>query len=92
MMASARAEEKAFKILAYITKKDDSSPVFFKADGERFKDTRTLKLQIDTVYKVVLEIRPPMQLRWDFRPFFLSCDIVSCGFTILLKGSTITCL
>ena len=70
-MASARVEERNFKIAVHITKEEDSSPVFFKVDGERFKETRTLKLQIDTTYKVVLEIRPPMDLRYLCPSFLL---------------------
>ncbi|EDO40161.1 predicted protein [Nematostella vectensis] len=61
-MASARTEERAFKTSLSLTRSEDSSPVFFKVDGERFKETRTLKLQVDSKYKVVLEFRPPQTL------------------------------
>ena len=62
-MASSRSEEKAFKLDVNITKLEDSSPVFFKVDGERFKETETLKLQIETTYRVSLEFRPSMEMR-----------------------------
>lgn len=62
-MASARPEERHFKAVLSMTRSDDSSPVFFKVDGERFKESRTLKLQVDTTYKACLEFRPPMILR-----------------------------
>ena len=65
-MASARPEERQFKVALTMTRSDDSSPVFFKVDGERFKDSRTLKLQVDTTYAVGLEFRPPMVLRYMF--------------------------
>ncbi|XP_068682354.1 CB1 cannabinoid receptor-interacting protein 1-like [Montipora capricornis] len=61
-MASSRSEEKAFKLDVNITKLEDSSPVFFKVDGERFKETQTLKLQIETTYRVSLEFRPSMEM------------------------------
>ncbi|XP_015771435.1 PREDICTED: CB1 cannabinoid receptor-interacting protein 1-like [Acropora digitifera] len=62
MMASFTSEERAFKVDINITKLDDSSPVFYKIDGERFKETHTLKLQIETTYRVSLEFRPPVEV------------------------------
>lgn len=63
-MASARPEERQFKVYLTLTQADDSSPVFFKNDGERFKDSRTVKLLTDASYKVVVEFRPSMTLRY----------------------------
>ena len=65
MMASFTSEERAFKVDINITKLDDSSPVFYKIDGERFKETHTLKLQIETTYRVSLEFRPPVEVRCE---------------------------
>lgn len=62
-MASARPEERQFKVYLTLTRADDSSPVFFKIDGERFKESRTVKLLVDTTYKIVIEFRPAMTLR-----------------------------
>ena len=65
-MASARTEERAFKLDVNITKLDDSSPVFFKVDGERFKEIQTLKLQVDSTYRLSFEFRPSMEVRYNF--------------------------
>ena len=62
-MASPRTDERAFKLDINITRLEDSSPVFFKIDGERFKETQTLKLQVDTTYRMSFEFRPSMELR-----------------------------
>ncbi|XP_020618439.1 CB1 cannabinoid receptor-interacting protein 1-like [Orbicella faveolata] len=61
-MASTRTEGSAFKLDVNITKSDDSSPVFFKIDGERFKETQTLKLQVDTTYRISFEFRPSKEV------------------------------
>ncbi|KAJ7357427.1 CB1 cannabinoid receptor-interacting protein 1 [Desmophyllum pertusum] len=61
-MASTRTEESAFKLDVNITKLEDSSPVFFKVDGERFKEIQTLKLQVDTTYRVSFEFRPSKEV------------------------------
>ncbi|CAH3128375.1 unnamed protein product [Pocillopora meandrina] len=61
-MASSRTEESAFKMDIHITRFEDSSPVFFKVDGERFKETQTLKLQVDTSYKLSFEFRPSKEV------------------------------
>lgn len=63
-MASSRTEESAFKMDIHITRFEDSSPVFFKVDGERFKETQTLKLQVDTSYKLSFEFRPSKEVRY----------------------------
>lgn len=63
-MASPRRDERAFKLDINITRLKDSSPVFFKIDGERFKETQTLKLQVDTTYRISFEFRPSMEVRW----------------------------
>ena len=47
-----------FKISLSISKKSDGSQLFYKIDGERFKENKTLKLHVDTVYKVTLEVLP----------------------------------
>ena len=62
-MASPRTDERAFKLDINITRLQDSSPVFFKIDGERFKETQTLKLQVDTTYRMSFEFRPSMEVR-----------------------------
>ena len=62
-MASSRSEESAFKVDINITKLEDSSPVFFKVDGERFKEVQTLKLQVDSSYKLSFEFRPSKEVR-----------------------------
>lgn len=62
-MASPRRDERAFKLDINITRLKDSSPVFFKIDGERFKETQTLKLQVDTTYRISFEFRPSMEVR-----------------------------
>lgn len=62
-MASSRSEESAFKVDINITKSEDSSPVFFKVDGERFKEVQTLKLQVDSSYKLSFEFRPSKEVR-----------------------------
>ena len=67
-MASTRTEESAFKLDVNITKLEDSSPVFFKVDGERFKETQTLKLQVDTTYRVSFEFRPSKEVRYGQNP------------------------
>ena len=59
----ASTEERAFKLDVNITKSEDSSPVFFKVDGERFKEVQTLKLQVDTNYRLSFEFRPAMEVR-----------------------------
>jgi len=61
-MAYPRTEERAFKLDVNFTKLDDSSPVFFKVDGERFKEIQTLKLQVDTTYRLSFEFRPSMEV------------------------------
>lgn len=63
IMASTRTEDSAFKLDVNITKLDDSSPVFFKIDGERFKEIQTLKLQVDTTYTISFEFRPSKEVR-----------------------------
>lgn len=62
-MASTRTEDSAFKLDVNIAKLDDSSPVFFKIDGERFKEIQTLKLQVDTTYTISFEFRPSKEVR-----------------------------
>ena len=62
-MASTRTEDSAFTMDIHITRLEDSSPVFFKIDGERFKETQTLKLQVDTSYKLSFEFRPSREAR-----------------------------
>ena len=37
---------------------------FFKVDGERCKETQTLKLQVDTSYKLSFEFRPSKEVRY----------------------------
>ena len=64
-MATAVAEERVFKVNINITKHDDSSPVFFKIDGQRFKESQTLKLQVDTTYRLSFEFRPAMEIRYS---------------------------
>ena len=59
----ASTEERAFKLDVNITKSEDSSPVFFKVDGERFKEVQTLKLQVDAKYRLSFEFRPAMEVR-----------------------------
>ena len=59
----ASTEERAFKLDVNITKLEDSSPVFFKVDGERFKEVQTLKLQVDTKYRLSFEFLPAMEVR-----------------------------
>ena len=63
-MASARSEDRQFKVSIAITKAEDQSPVFFKIDGERFEDSRTLKLSTNSKYKLGFELRPPLNLWW----------------------------
>lgn len=63
IMASTRTEDSAFKLDVNIAKLDDSSPVFFKIDGERFKEIQTLKLQVDTTYTISFEFRPSKEVR-----------------------------
>lgn len=70
-MASTRTEESAFKLDVNITKLEDSSPVFFKVDGERFKETQTLKLQVDTTYRVSFEFRPSKEVRYCSQDHYL---------------------
>ena len=47
-----------FKISLSISKMSDGSQLVYKIDGERFKENKTLKLHVDTVYKVTLEVMP----------------------------------
>ena len=72
VMASARSEERRFKASIAITKAEDDSPVFFKVDGERFEDSRTLKLTINTNYKLAFEFQPPLELWCVKRHYILS--------------------
>ena len=60
----ARSNDIAFKVSLRMVKERDNSDVFFKVDGERFKENKTLKFHIDCSYKLTLEFRPGIQLRW----------------------------
>ncbi|XP_028398609.1 CB1 cannabinoid receptor-interacting protein 1-like [Dendronephthya gigantea] len=52
----------AFKVSLSISKKSDGSQLFYKIDGERFKENKTIKLHVDTVYKVTIDVRPPLDI------------------------------
>jgi hypothetical protein len=52
-----------FKVSLSISKKSDGSQLFYKIDGERFKENKTIKLHVDTVYKVTIEVRPAVEIR-----------------------------
>ena len=58
-----------FKVSISITKKSDGSQLFYKVDGGRFKENKTLKLHVDTVYKVTVEVRPAVEIRLDIIMF-----------------------
>lgn len=51
-----------FKVSLSISKKSDGSQLFYKIDGERFKENKTIKLHVDTVYKVTIEVRPAVEI------------------------------
>lgn len=55
--------EVKFKASMKIVKKDDGRPVYFKFDGGRFQHEETLKMLTGSQYKVVLELKPTMDLR-----------------------------
>lgn len=61
--------EVKFKTTMKILKKDDGGPVFFKFDGERFQTAETIKFQSGVQYRVILEFKPDMELRYN--PFFI---------------------
>ncbi|XP_069186097.1 CB1 cannabinoid receptor-interacting protein 1-like [Procambarus clarkii] len=47
-----------FKVTMSIKKESDGVPVFFKVDGNRFKKERTVKLMVDTPYRVDFSFKP----------------------------------
>lgn len=47
-----------FKLTMSIKKESDGVPVFFKVDGNRFKKERTVKLMVDTRYRVDFSFKP----------------------------------
>ena len=64
-----------FKISLSISKKSDGSQLFYKIDGERFKENKTIKLHVDTVYKVTLEVHPAnLEIRLVFINMSQSSD------------------
>lgn len=58
--------EVKFKTTMKIMKKDDGGPVFFKCDGGRFNYEQTIKILTGSQYKVILEFKPSMELRYAF--------------------------
>jgi hypothetical protein len=66
-----------FKVSLSISKKSDGSQLYYKVDGERFKENKTIKLHVDTVYKVTLDVRPAsMGIRLAFINLLSSFDHV----------------
>ncbi|CAL8147682.1 unnamed protein product [Orchesella dallaii] len=51
-----------FKVTLSIRKDGESLPAYMKQDGQRFKLPRTLKLAVDTTYRVDLSFKPPQIL------------------------------
>lgn len=45
-----------------IRKDGESLPAYMKQDGQRFKLPRTLKLAVDTTYRVDVSFKPPQIL------------------------------
>ncbi|XP_042862935.1 CB1 cannabinoid receptor-interacting protein 1-like [Penaeus vannamei] len=54
--------ETNFKVTMSIKKEADGVPVFFKVDGNRFKKERTVKLMVDTPYRVDVSFKPTQTL------------------------------
>ncbi|KAK8738227.1 hypothetical protein OTU49_004117, partial [Cherax quadricarinatus] len=52
----------SFKLTMSIKKESDGIPVFFKVDGNRFKKERTVKLMVDTHYRVDFSFKPTQTL------------------------------
>ena len=51
------------KVSLSLSKKSDGSQLFYKIDGERFKENKTIKLHVDTVYKVTVDVEPAKEIR-----------------------------
>ncbi|XP_071542523.1 CB1 cannabinoid receptor-interacting protein 1-like [Panulirus ornatus] len=47
-----------FKVTMSIKKESDGVPVFYKVDGQRFKKEKTVKLMVDTPYRVDFSFKP----------------------------------
>lgn len=51
-----------FRMTMGMRKKTKDVPVFYKQDGKRFPLTRTVKLNINTTYNVIIALEPPRLL------------------------------
>ena len=56
--------EMKFRTSMKILKKEDGGPVYFKIDGGRFQYEETIKILTGNQYKVLLEFKPTMELRY----------------------------
>jgi len=51
-----------FRMTMGMRKKNKDIPVFYKQDGKRFPLTRTVKLNVNTTYNVIIALEPPRSL------------------------------
>ena len=89
--------EVKFKTSMKILKKDDGGPVYFKFDGGRFQHEETIKILTGSQYRVILEFKPSMDLRYYFmglRKFDYFCNYNVCLLTYRYScyGSSLLCM
>ncbi|CAG7784827.1 unnamed protein product, partial [Allacma fusca] len=60
--STSPTRQNSFKVTLSIRRDGDPCPVYMKQDGQRFKLPRTLKLFVDTSYRVDLSFKPPQVL------------------------------
>ncbi|XP_055334546.1 CB1 cannabinoid receptor-interacting protein 1-like [Paramacrobiotus metropolitanus] len=53
---------KTVKLTFNIKRESDGIPIYFKADGQRFEQQLTIKLQRDETYRIDLTVRPAIPI------------------------------
>ncbi|CAL1262649.1 unnamed protein product [Larinioides sclopetarius] len=52
-----------YSLTMNIKRDDDKALVYYKQDGERFQSNCTIKLNVETTYKFLLNFRPPLKIK-----------------------------
>ncbi|XP_055940104.1 CB1 cannabinoid receptor-interacting protein 1-like [Argiope bruennichi] len=52
-----------FQVSLSIKRDDGNALVFYKPDGQRFENDITIKMKVQTPYKLLLTVRPPQKIK-----------------------------
>ncbi|GFT25557.1 hypothetical protein NPIL_59961 [Nephila pilipes] len=67
-----------YSLTINIKRDDDKALVYYKQDGQRFESNCTVKMNVETTYKFLLNFRPPLKIK--------SGSLKNCGLLVKEEG------